>query len=113
MPLKYRSLSARVKLSTVTGTTSAAAAAGAGETGAGAGGVAALPPILFSGGAFQVPFRASGLGQYRRVAIRNGPAGAGSQLDSRSAPGFSCWMWIVTPPSASRFSVGSMDELIR
>jgi len=34
----------------------------------------------FSGGNFQVPFKASGFGQYSRIVTMNGPFGAGSQL---------------------------------
>src|SRR6516164_8220709 len=65
------------------------------------------------GGCFQLPASASGLGQKRRKNIRNGPLGAGSQLDSLSLPGESCWMYSVRPPSASRFIPGSIGELIR
>src|SRR5215469_909616 len=43
------------------------------------------------GGCFHLPSRASGLGQKRRKNIRNCPLGAGSQLDSLSLPGESCW----------------------
>src|SRR5215469_279844 len=38
------------------------------------------------GGRFHFPSSASGLGQKRRKNIRNGPFGAGSQLDSLSLP---------------------------
>jgi len=41
-----------------------------------------------SGGCFQVPSSTSGFGQYRRITIRNGPFGAGSQFDSLSSASF-------------------------
>src|SRR6516162_8280138 len=65
------------------------------------------------GGCFHLPSSASGLGQKRRKNITNGPLGAGSQLDSLSLPGESCWMYSVRPPSASRFKSASIGELIR
>jgi len=42
------------------------------------------------GGAVQVPFSASGFGQYNRIATENGPAGAGNQLDWCFGPGEAC-----------------------
>jgi hypothetical protein len=42
-------------------------------------------------GAFHVPLRASGFGQYNRSTMTNGPFGAGSQLASLSAPGDAFW----------------------
>src|SRR6516165_1088699 len=69
--------------------------------------------VRCKGGCFHLPSSASGLGQKRRKNIRNGPLGAGSQLDSLSLPGESCWMYSVTPPSASRFKSGSIGELMR
>jgi len=46
----------------------------------------------FTGGAAHLPLVASSLGQYNRMAIQNGPFGAGSQLASLSLPGDSFWM---------------------
>ena len=43
-------------------------------------------------GACQVPLSASSFGQYSRIAIMNGPSGAGSQFDSLALPGDSCWI---------------------
>ena len=47
-------------------------------------------PILRIGGVVHLPFSASAFGQYTRVVVKNGPAGAGSQFDSLSGPGDSC-----------------------
>src|ERR1700722_6770412 len=98
--------SARVKLSTVTGTVLAAGAPVC---------ACALPIaakikakaqqlrfificdlrnvqfVFCNGGAVHLPLSASGLGQYKRITTKNGPPGAGSQLASLSAPGESCW----------------------
>src|SRR5437899_11004564 len=41
------------------------------------------------------------------------PFGAGSQLDSLSAPGDLFWMYSVNEPSAFFFMPGSIGELIR
>ena len=46
----------------------------------------------FTGGAAHLPLVASSLGQYNRMAIQNGPFGAGSQLASLSLPGD--WFWM-------------------
>lgn len=45
--------------------------------------------------------------------MKNGPFGAGSQLDSLSLPGESCWIENVKPLSASRLNCGNIDELSR
>ena len=56
----------------------------------------ARPPVISrqviyctrcSGGSFQVPFKASAFGQYRRIATENGPVGAGSQLGTEGLAG--------------------------
>jgi hypothetical protein len=47
---------------------------------------------FLTGGGDQVPSRASLLGEYRRIVRLKGSLGAGSQLDSSSRPGLSCWM---------------------
>jgi hypothetical protein len=46
-----------------------------------------IHPFRSSGGTFHVPFNASSLGQYKRNTQKNGPLGAGNQLDSLSLPG--------------------------
>src|SRR5215472_13309023 len=73
------------------------------------------PPYVrfWIAGAFQVPSSASHCGQYKRRIKKNGPPGAGSQLDSFSGPGDSFWMYSVRPPPASRFRVDIIGELIR
>jgi hypothetical protein len=42
------------------------------------------------GGGFHVPSRAAALGAWSLMVIPRGPVGAGSQLDSLSAPGELC-----------------------
>ena len=42
-------------------------------------------------GGFQLPSRISFFGQYSRMTRLNSSLGAGSQFDSLSLPGDSCW----------------------
>src|SRR5262249_51950774 len=56
--------------------------------------------IRVTAGGFQLSSRISVLGQYARMYSENSSFGAGTQLDSLSAPGDSFWKWSVREPSA-------------
>jgi hypothetical protein len=64
--------------------------------------------LSFAPGIVHVPSNSEGgvsLGQYIRSINTNLSAGAGSQLDSLSLPGFSCCRYRSTDPSAFFFSL--------
>ena len=64
--------------------------------------------MRLTGGGVHVPLRIASPGRYVRITILNvfdtEVAGAGSQLDSLSAPGLACCMYISSDPSVLFFN---------
>jgi hypothetical protein len=61
--------------------------------------------VCSMGGIFHVPSTISFFGQYKRMTTLNESAGAGSQFDSLSLPGESCWIYRVSEPSPLNLSL--------